>query len=386
MTQPLDTVLAALDRIAPLRLAESWDKVGLLVAGDGRAITRVLFAIDVLPHVLQEARALDAQLIVGYHPLLFKPLERLDGATWQGAVALDAVRAGIAIYSPHTALDSVSGGINDWLVECMLGAPSGQSRFDIRAIAPAAAASAHTHKLVVFVAQEACERVRAALAHAGAGRIGHYTQCSFSSEGEGTFEGNDASNPAVGTSGQLERVREVKLEMLLHKRALAEVVTALRTAHPYEEPAFDLIAIDAAPGDSRVGSGRIVRVEIPVTAQEIARKLELALGSGRIERTRPRIAQPAAQHHAIAVCAGSGASLIEAASVQGATLFVTGEMSHHDVVRAHSLGLEVLLAGHTNTERGYLPRLARALTEQCAEVECIVSTSDTEVLLRDSDD
>ncbi len=386
MTQPLDTVLAALNRIAPLRLAESWDKVGLLVAGDGRAITRVLLAIDVLPCVLHEARALDAQLVVGYHPLLFKPLERLDGATWQGAVALDAVRAGIAIYSPHTALDSVAGGINDWLVECIVGDATGAMTIDARAIVPASGVSAHTHKLIVFVPHEACERVRAALAQAGAGRIGNYAQCSFSSEGEGTFEGNDASNPAVGTRGHLERVREVKLEMLLHKRALADVVTALRASHPYEEPAFDLIALDAVPGDPRVGSGRVVRVEIPVTAQEIARKLELTLGSGRIERTRPRIAQPAALHRVIAVCAGSGAGLIEAASAQHATLFVTGEMSHHDVVRAHSLGLEVLLAGHTNTERGYLPRLARALTAHSPDIECIVSTSDIEVLLRDSND
>lgn len=372
----LADVTRALGEIAPLHLAEPWDKVGLLIAGDGRAVTRALLAIDLTPEVLAEAIAARAELVVGYHPLLFKPLDRLDGATWQGRVALDAVRAGIAVYSPHTALDAVAGGINDWLVECVAGGAAGAT--DIRALQPAAARGANTHKIVTFVPESSLEPVRTALAEAEAGQIGAYTHCSFTSRGEGTFFGGEGANPAVGKPGHLERVGEMRLEMSFHKRDLGAIVAALRAAHPYEEPAFDIFSLEAPPADPRVGAGRVARLVRPATAAEIAARLEPALGCGRIQRSRNSLGQPRT-HERFAVCAGSGASLLETAAAQGATLFVTGELSHHDVLRAHALGLEVLLAGHTNTERGYLPRLASALAAT-AGIECVVSTTDLDPL------
>ncbi len=361
----LDTLVRALGAIAPLSLAEEWDRVGLLVAGDGREIRRVLLTIDITPAVLAEARATGADLIVGYHPLLFKPLERLDGATWQGRVAIDAVRAGIAIYSPHTALDAVAGGINDWLVEVV-----DPAAHDIRAITPTGANSDNTHKLVVFVPESALEEVRTALAEANAGQIGAYTHCSFTVRGEGTFFGAEGSNPAVGKPGHLERVSEVRLEMAFHRRDLGRVVAALRGAHPYEEPAFDVISLAAIPGDPRVGSGRVASLSTPRTAEEIAATVHPKLGGGvmQVSRPAPGGGSPR-QHTRFAVCAGSGASLLEKAAAAGATLFLTGELSHHDVLRAHALGLEVVLAGHTNTERGYLPRLAAQLATQLGKLE-----------------
>ena len=210
--RPLNDIIAALGAIAPLSLAASWDKTGLLVAGDGRSVSRALLAIDVVPEVLAEARRLDAQLIVGYHPLIFTPLARLDGATWQGRVALEAVRAGIAVYSPHTALDAVEGGINDWLVE--LAAQAGGARVaECGALEPAAMPGANTHKLVTFVPEAGVDAVRDALAAAGAGRIGLYAHCSFTTVGEGSFIGGEGARPAVGEVGRHERVRECRLEM-----------------------------------------------------------------------------------------------------------------------------------------------------------------------------
>ncbi len=371
----LADVTRALGEIAPLHLAEPWDKVGLLIAGDGRTVTRALLAIDLTPDVLAEAIAARAELVVGYHPLLFKPLDRLDGATWQGRVALDAVRAGIAVYSPHTALDAVAGGINDWLVECVAGGAADAT--DIRALQPAAARGANTHKIVTFVPESSLEPVRTALAEAEAGQIGAYTHCSFTSRGEGTFFGGEGANPAVGKPGHLERVGEMRLEMSFHKRDLGAIVAALRAAHPYEEPAFDIFSLEAPPADPRVGAGRVARLARPATAAEIAARLEPVLGCGRIQRSRTA-SSPPRMHERFAVCAGSGASLLETAAAQGATLFVTGELSHHDVLRAHALGLEVLLAGHTNTERGYLPRLASALA--ATGIECFVSARDCDPL------
>jgi dinuclear metal center YbgI/SA1388 family protein len=353
----LDAIVRVLGEIAPLSLAEDWDRVGLLVAGDGREIRRAVLAIDVTPAVLAEACSVGAELVVGYHPLLFRPLERLDGATWQCRVAMDAVRAGIAIYSPHTALDAVVGGINDWLVETVDPAAR-----DVRALAPAAATGDHTHKLVVFVPESALEEVRTALAEANAGQIGAYSHCSFTVRGEGTFFGAEGSNPAVGKPGHLERVGEVRLEMVFHRRDLGRVVAALRGAHPYEEPAFDLVPLAPVPGDHRLGAGRVATLSVATTAAEIAEAVRPALGGGVIARTRGGTRR----HERFAVCAGSGASLLEKAAAAGATLLLTGELSHHDVLRAHELGLEVLLAGHTNTERGYLPRLAERMAQALA--------------------
>jgi len=379
--RPLSEVVDALGAIAPLSLAGSWDKVGLLVAGDGRPVARALLAIDVVPEVLAEAKALGAELIVGYHPLIFTPLERLDGATWQGRVAIDAVRAGIAVYSPHTALDAVEGGINDWLVECVAEA-AGARVVDARALQPAAAPGAGTHKLVTFVPAASADAVRDALAAAGAGHVGLYSHCSFATSGEGTFLGGSGTNPAVGEAGRLERVAELRLEMPFHKRRLHAVLEALRAAHPYEEPAFDIVALEPAPAGRRVGAGRIARLSKPCFSAELAESLQRMLACSRIDRTGTRLAgrsYPQA-HSVIAVCAGSGASLLDAAAAQGATCFLTGELSHHDVLRAHALGLEVLLAGHTNTERGYLPRLAGDLAARLPGLECIVSTADRDPL------
>lgn len=377
----LSEVVDALGAIAPLSLAGSWDKVGLLVAGDGRPVARALLAIDVVPEVLAEAKALGAELIVGYHPLIFTPLERLDGATWQGRVAIDAVRAGIAVYSPHTALDAVEGGINDWLVD-LVAECAGARVAECRALQPASASAGNTHKIVTFVPAPEAESVREALAAAGAGHVGLYSHCSFAAPGEGTFLGGAGTNPAVGQAGRLERVAELRLEMPFHRRRFAKVVEALHASHPYEEPAFDIVALEPVPTGSRVGAGRIARLSKPCFSAELAESLQRMLACSRIDRTGTRLAgrsypQP---HSVIAVCAGSGASLLDAAAAQGATCFLTGELSHHDVLRAHALGLEVLLAGHTNTERGYLPRLAGDLATRLPGLECLVSTADRDPL------
>ncbi|MFZ9881066.1 MAG: Nif3-like dinuclear metal center hexameric protein [Phycisphaerales bacterium] len=375
MPMPLDRLVRTLGTYAPLSLAEPWDKVGLLIAGDGREISTALLTIDLTLEVLDEAKARGAQLVIAYHPLLFKPLERLDGATWQGRVAIDAVRAGIAVYSPHTALDAVEGGVNDWLVDSLAGSSAPR-----RPIKPAASASPG-FKLVVFAPIDAAARLRDALAAAGAGVIGaasKYTHCSFAAAGQGTFHGGEGSSPAVGQPGRLERVQELRLEMAVPANRLAAAVGALRATHPYEEPAFDIFRMEPEPAAARAGAGRIATLAEPMTSDEVARKLEQPLGVARMDIARAS-AEPR-RHTTVAFCAGSGASLAESAAAQGATLFVTGEMSHHDVLHARSLGLDLVLAGHTNTERGYLPHYRRALERLSAGVGFVVSSADRDPL------
>src|SRR5687767_8213367 len=233
----LQEVLNVLDAIAPTRLAESWDNVGLL-AGDPRAeVSRAMLCIDYTPEVACEAAGAQCELIIAYHPTLFDPVRRMVA----GSVVFDAIRRGVAIYSPHTALDVADGGTNDMLADA-IGLRQ-DDRGPLRIVQP----KADQYKLVTFVPAEQVETVSSALFAAGAGRIGDYTQCSFRSPGTGTFFGEEGTNPTVGQAGKLEEASEVRLETVMPIAKLNDVLTALRASHPYEEPAFDLVQLAAAP-------------------------------------------------------------------------------------------------------------------------------------------
>jgi dinuclear metal center YbgI/SA1388 family protein len=360
----LPALLRVLEALAPLRLAEPWDKVGLQVGQTRRStpVRRALLCIDLTEPVLAEALRLRTQLIVTYHPLLFDPLKSVTDGDARGRIVLSAGQRGLAIYSPHTALDAVEGGLNDWLADGL-----GGTRRPIRPTP-----SAGQCKLVTFVPQDHVDRVRRALSDAGAGVIGHYSQCSFESDGRGTFLGDDTTNPAVGRRGQLERVPEVRVEMVLAQASVAAAVAALRDAHPYEEPAFDLVPLltDPTARAAASGAGRVVTLDKPMTLAELVRRvkrrlkvrtLEVAAGDGRPIRT-------------VGLCAGAGGSLLTEAGPIDA--YLTGEMRHHDVLAATTRGTAILLAGHTQTERPYLPTLRRKLAKAAPEVTWLVSKSD----------
>lgn len=363
---------AALESIAPLSLAEPWDNVGLLAGDPDRDLTGpVLLTIDLTPSVLAEALSMEASAIVAYHPPLFSPVKRITPDTSRGRTILRCLEAGIAIHSPHTALDAVDGGVTDWLADGL--GTSG----DRRALVPATIKHAGmTHKFVTFAPRDAVDRLRMALGSAGAGRIGEYDLCSFETEGEGTFQGNERSNPAVGQRGRLERVPEVRLEMVCAGRAVPLLVETLRAFHPYEEPAYDVYELAGRP-DRRVGAGRRITLDQPRTAQDIAASIRDYLGVASVRLAEaPASAGVHEKISRVGVCPGSGAELADAAIAEGCQLFITGEMKHHDLLSTLSRGCSVVLAGHTNTERGYLPRLERALNEKLPGLDARVSKAD----------
>ncbi|HBS28083.1 MAG TPA: Nif3-like dinuclear metal center hexameric protein [Phycisphaerales bacterium] len=367
----LATLIDALESVAPLALAEPWDNVGLLVGDPMDALGGpVLLTIDLTPGVVDEAIALRAGAVVAYHPPIFDPIRRLGGPAPRERALLRLVRAGAAIYSPHTALDAAPGGTADWLLDA--SAPG--EIVERRALA-AHAPARNSFKVIVFVPSappEVVERVRAAMANAGAGRIGAYEQCSFASPGRGSFLGGPGTNPVVGIrgGGRLEFVDEHRVEMVCPAGALGGVLRALRGTHPYEEPAFDVVPLAPAP-DGRVGAGRLGVLRAGSTLGAVARRVGASLGvlvSSSGDDDRPV--------RSIAVCPGSGASLLDAAAGAGAEVFVTGEVKHHDALRAADLGLSLVLAGHTETERGYLPTLAARLGGLLAGVRFEVSRAD----------
>ena len=350
---------AALEAVAPARLAESWDNVGLLLGDRAALCGRVLVAVDWTAAVMEEALALGLASD--------DPRQRL---------LLDAAQAGIALLSPHTALDAVKGGVNDWLAEGIAGGADALAlSAGFEPLRPAAMLpGGEAFKLVVFVPMHASQSMRDALAQAGAGVIGQYDQCTVRGDVTGTFRANAAAKPTVGTRGVTQEVREERIEMVSSAARLPWAIAALRAVHPYEEPVFEVHALAARPSLDE-GSGRLLVLRAPATAREIAARLRRHLATKRIDSVCPPGCE-GLRHTRIALCPGSGASFLSEATARDATLLVTGEARHHDHLAAISAGITLLLPGHTQTERGYMPELARRLAVALPGVSFTTSQAD----------
>ncbi|MFN7021187.1 MAG: Nif3-like dinuclear metal center hexameric protein [Phycisphaerales bacterium] len=372
-------LIDAMERIAPSRLAEDWDNVGLLIGDPSDELSGpVLLTIDLTEAVLDEAERMGCRAIIAYHPPIFHPLKRLVGgpsSPLSQRVNHRAARAGLAVYSPHTALDACAGGVTDWLAEGCFDPGQGRSG-DIRALRPAMSTSGQDFKIVTFVPNEALDTVRSALASAGAGIIGDYELCSFNSPGNGTFRGRAGTNPAVGQSEVFEQHLEQRLEMVCSKRSLALALMTLREFHPYEEPAIDVYPLAARP-ERGFGTGRRVLLDRACSLAELGQRVKRHLGIAAVQIG----GDPAAMVERIGVVPGAGGSIANDAAADGCQVFITGEMKHHEVNALLSQGVGVVLGGHTASERGYLPRLASRLNGDLGgHVRVEVSTADRDPL------
>ncbi len=356
-TPTVQSLVSAMEKLAPPSYAESWDNVGLIVGARQEALAGVLLCIDLTAAVIDEARQGGHSAVVAYHPPVFKGLERLAF----GTPAVEAARAGLSVYSPHTALDVAQGGTNDVLADLL----ELEQRLPLRAFSP----QDGELKLVSFVPEAALEAVSRALFAAGAGRIGNYSSCSFRSPGTGTFFGEAGASPTVGEAGRLETAAEVRLETVVPVGKVEAVVAALRQSHPYEEPAFDLVRLATPP--LALGMGRVGRLdELPRRAlvERVKERLGVAQlwAVGSLEGTARRVA----------VCAGAGGELLGDVLASGADVYVTGELRHHDALRAAARGLLVLCAGHSNSERPALAALRDRLSAALAGVRVELSRLD----------
>jgi dinuclear metal center YbgI/SA1388 family protein len=355
-------LVAALEAIAPTRYAESWDNVGLLVGDPEQALTRTMLTIDYTPEVADEATAAGCDAVVAYHPPIFKPLLSRVTATGGTGLVFDAIRRGIAIYSPHTALDVADGGTNDVLADAI--GLVGRSPLKVLEGKPTQS------KLVTFVPEDALERVSQAIFAAGAGRIGHYTSCSFRTRGTGTFYGEEGSNPTIGEAGRLEQTPEIKIETIVPMSKIDAVIRALRQSHPYEEPAFDLNLLAAAP--EGVGIGRVGYLPQPMARRAVIDRIKRELGLNHLLVAGPLDGEVARA----AVCAGACGDLLQQAITVKADLYLTGEMRHHDALRAAQAGITVVCTLHSNSERATLKRLAALLTERLPAIPVLLSQGD----------
>ena len=365
----LADVEQGLEELFPLHLAESWDPVGRQLGRGDQPIRRMMLTIDATEAVVEEAIASEVDLLLAYHPVLFHPPKRWDGDDPDVRPLTKAAAHDLAIWSPHTAFDAIPGGVTDWLVE-----PFGCGQ-PIRM----ANTSGANRKITVFVPPKDHEKVRDAMASAGAGSIGAYRDCSFSVLGTGTFRGLPGTSPAIGVPENLESVEEHRLEMVCPDAHVPLVVAALRRAHPYEEPAIDITAVLPQP-QSNTGAGRVVSLKKAKSLNQLAEMARTHLGVDGVE-----VADAAGgptKHKILAACPGSGADLISEAAAAGATVFLTGEMKHHEQLQALRNGMSLILAGHTNTERGVLKPWTKVLQKAFPTIKIKRSRRDRHPLRR----
>lgn len=331
----------------PPALAEEWDNVGLQVGEAAAELKSVLVCLDPSERALDAAAAVNAQAIVAHHPLLFRPLRSLTAADETGRTLFRAVREGIAILCAHTNLDRGRAGLNDWLAE----------RLGVAAARPLAPGG-ELLKLVVFVPAGYECQVADALFAAGAGEVGRYDRCAFRSAGTGTFRPGPGAAPFIGREGEAEAVRELRLETILPREAAGRAVERMLKTHPYEEVAYDLIPL--ANRRSDVGLGRIGRLERPLPLEEFAGRVKEALGASSL-----RLAGDVGRRVAkVALCGGSGASLLAEAVRQGADVLVTGDVKYHEARSAESQGIALIDAGHFATEHLMVPGLSAVLRRE----------------------
>jgi dinuclear metal center YbgI/SA1388 family protein len=364
-----DELIAAFETFAPAYLANDWDNVGLLVGATDWSANKILLTIDLTEAVMNEAIAMNANTIVAYHPPIFEPLMSVTNRTFKERVVLDAIGNNIAIYSPHTSLDIAKGGVNDWIVD-------GIGAGDVRALRPFGNLPPDEEcKLVTVCPEDKVEEMRQALSSVGCGRIGQYEQCSFATTGTGTFMGNEGTHPTHGEAGELQRVIECKFEMVVSKNSLSLAIKALRQFHPYEEPAIEVYELSERPR-REIGVGRRVHLDKPVQLDELARKLKKHLGIGYVRVAPAAGKDDRIEIQTVGLCAGAGGSVCEMAIDDDCEVFITGEMTHHQVVAATARGCSVMLTGHTNSERGYLPTLKAQLIELLPKANITVSKAD----------
>ncbi len=356
------TLLDELDRLAPLADAAEWDNVGLIAGQPEWPATRVLTSIDLTDAVADEVLRGGFDCVLAYHPPIFKGTRRIaPGAEASTRRLAELLAARVSLLAIHTALDAAVGGTNDVLLDC----------FELARRYPldAQPASESLCKLVVFVPGDALERLRSELARAGAGQIGHYAECSFELQGQGTFRGDDSTNPVIGQRGQLERVAEVRLEMLAPQRRLGELVRCIYANHPYEEPAYDIYPLSTLAGRGQVGLGRVGVLAQPQPGSELVKRLQphVDLSNARIVGDLRR----------------TFSSVIAAAGAFGvrrfrdpAALVLTGEFKHHDALELLKHDICAIHLGHDASERPALGALSMRLAAQLPAVKFTAAQAD----------
>jgi len=374
MAATLRNVTGLMDQMYHPSWADEWDAVGLVCGDPAQPVRKIMLAVDPAPVVVEEAVAWGADLVVVHHPLLLKAVHSVAAGSPKGRAVHDLICNRCALFTAHTNADAPEYGVNESLARA-LGIQ------DPAVIMPDTGDA--LDKLVTFVPVEDAERMRQAITDAGAGSIGDYDSCTFTTEGVGRFRPLDGANPAIGRVGEPEVVLESRIEAVFPRVKRRQVVAAMCGAHPYEEPAFDVFEMAEVPGIAagERGTGRIGRLATPVPLREFAEQVSTALPATahgvRVGGDPERMVET------VAVTSGAGDFLLETVLETGADVYVTSDLRHH---RAGEFlehdGPALVDVAHWAAEWTWLPVLERKLREaigrQGDTVETRVSTTCTD--------
>jgi dinuclear metal center YbgI/SA1388 family protein len=330
----LKDISSYLDNIIPISLQEGYDNSGLQTGDPEQEINSAIISLDVTEDVIDEAIASGCNLIVSHHPLIFSPVKKITGKTYVERILIKAIRNEIAVYSSHTNLDVLKDGVSKKMAQ----------KLNLQNIKVLSSLGHHLLKLVTYTPEGHFEKVKEALFEAGAGAIGNYDRCGFSLEGTGSFRAGEGSQPYAGEKGQIHHEKEIRFETILPVHRKEIVINALIAAHPYEEVAYDIYALE----NEYNGAGLGCTGELPVEMDEmdllnhISRELN-AEGIRFSKLTGRKI-------KSVALCGGSGISLLGDAIRSGADVYITSDIKYHDFFNAGNLIL-LVDTGHYESEK-----------------------------------
>ncbi|MPQ45935.1 Nif3-like dinuclear metal center hexameric protein [Marinifilum sp. N1E240] len=327
-------IVSSIEQIAPMSYQESYDNSGLIVGDYNQEVSGVVICLDVIESVVEEAIQLGANMIIAHHPIVFKGLKRFNGNNYVERTVMLAIKNDIAIYAAHTNIDSVRGGVSEKICD-LIGLKNK------KILSPV---SEDLKKLVTFVPVDHADKVREALFIAGAGNIGNYDACSYSTEGIGTFRGGEDAKPFVGEKGEVHQEIEVRFETIFPKHLKGKIIGALLDHHPYEEVAYDIYALEN--NNSQAGLGMIGELETPENSVDFLKRIKEIFRSGCVRHTE--IVKKEVKK--VAVCGGSGSFLLHKAMSAKADIFVTGDFKYHEFFDAEGK-LIIADIGHYESEQ-----------------------------------
>lgn len=359
--ETVGTICSKLSHWFPLDLAGSWDNTGLLLGSSGNKVNKILFCLTITKSVCEEAIERNVDMIVSHHPIMLKPVKKLTDDSHESWIIRRLCKHDISVYCPHTAHDNAIHGINDQLAR-LLGLEN------VRPIYPHKR-KANT-KLVVFVPKNHADSVASAVFYAGGGVIGKYSGCSFRTDGIGTFFGETGSNPAIGVPGTSQSVPEIRLEIIVPNHLVSIAVSEMKSVHPYEEPAYDIIPL--AEETANEGEGRFGQLPYPVKLGVIAKHTADILAADMVQC----IGDLLKEIKTVAIGCGAAGEWVRICPTIGADLFITGEMKYHDMLLAHQTSTSVLVIGHYASESFSMKTLMKRVESEFPDVEMFQTATD----------
>lgn len=329
----IENIISALEQFAPLSLQESYDNCGLITGNKNMTVNGAILTLDCTEAIVDEAIAANVNLIIAHHPIVFSGLKKINGKNYVERVIIKAIKNDIAIYAMHTNLDNVINGVNKKIAE----------KLKLNNLSILSEKQNLLKKLYVFVPKDAAEKLRDVIFKTGAGFIGNYSECSFNSEGFGTFKANENAQPFVGEKDVRHKENEIKIECIFPNYLENQIINAIKNNHPYEEPAFDIVSLNNS--FSKVGSGIIGELETEMDSQEFLKFLKKNMNLSVIRYTNfnKKIKR-------VAICGGSGSFLLKDAKSAQADAFVTSDFKYHEFFDAENQ-IMICDIGHFESEQ-----------------------------------